>query len=100
MIDKLKQQLLSQGLKLLSNPKVAQVMADPRLMNALTKGMEIKGTVQKSLDGTVHAVASALQIATRADLADVAERVKQDVRRDLRDVEDRCGELERRVGDK
>ena len=99
MLDKLKQQAMRQAMRLLSNPKVAQMVADPRLMTAITKGLEIKGLVQREIEGKVRAAASALHLATRTDLDDVAQRVKQDLRRDLRELEQRCGALERRAED-
>ena len=99
MLDKLKQEAMRRGMKLLSNPKVAQMMADPRLLTAISKGLEVKGTVQREVGATVKAMASALSLATRSDLDDVAQQVKRDLRRDLRDLEVRCGDLERRVQD-
>ena len=50
MLEKLKQEAMRQGMKLLSNPKVMKMMADPRLMNAISQGFAIKGRMYLSFD--------------------------------------------------
>jgi len=50
MLDKLKQEAMRQGMKLLSNPKVMKMMADPRLMNAISQGFAIKGRIQTEIE--------------------------------------------------
>ena len=97
MFEKIKQQAMHNGMKLLSNPKVAQMMADPRFLSAITRGLEIKGMVQSEIEGRFRAMAASLQIATRSDLSELAQSVKQDLRRDMRDLEVRCGDLERKA---
>jgi hypothetical protein len=99
MLDKFKQQAVRQGMKVLSSPKVAQLMADPRLMSAIMKGLELKGRVQSEIEGRVRSVASALSLATRADLDDVAYDLRQDLQRNLTDLEARYAELQQQLRD-
>lgn len=97
MLQKIKQQAMRQGMKLLSSPKVAQLMADPRLMSAIMKGLEVKARVQSEIDGRVRALAGSLSLATRSDLDDMAHSVRQDLQAHLSDIEARYDALQRRV---
>jgi BMFP domain-containing protein YqiC len=89
MIDKLKQNVMRHGMKLMTNPKVMKMMADPRVMNAITQGFAIKGQIQSQLEGTLRQVASALNLATREDI--------ENLRRTLDQVEDSVNHLEKKV---
>jgi len=99
MLDKIKQQAMRQGMKLLSNPKVAQLMADPRFMQAITRGIEWKGRIQSEVDSTIRSMATLLNLATKADLDSIEHNIKQDMQQNLRDIEQRCGELERKIAE-
>ena len=91
MIDKLKQTAMREGMKLLSNPKVMKLMADPRFMNYIMKGMELRGRIQSSVDSKLRLVATMLNLATKEELANI--------QRNLRQVEARFGDLRRKVDD-
>lgn len=99
MFQKIKQQALRHGMKLLSDPKVAQWMADPRFLAAITKALELKGLIQSEIDSRLRSVACLLNLATRADLNEVEHNIKHDLERTLRDVVARCDALERRADD-
>lgn len=77
MIGKLKKEAMQRGMKLLTNPKVMKVMADPRFMNAIMKGMEIKGRLQSDLEGWVRSMAQSLNLATKDDLANIEQSVQR-----------------------
>lgn len=89
MIDKLKQEVMRRGMKLMMNPKVMKAMADPRVMNAITQGFAIKGQIQSQIEGTMRQVAAALNLATKEDI--------ENLRRTLSQVEDSLTDLERKV---
>lgn len=93
MLEKLRQEALRRGMRLLSNPSVARMMADPRLLGAITKGLELKGRVESEFDRKVGGVASVLRLATRGDLT----QLEQSLEGTLRRVEARCGAIERRI---
>lgn len=88
MIDKLKQQAMRRAMKLASDPRVTKVMADPRFMNAIMKGLQLRGRIQSEIDARLRAIASALNLATKEDI--------EGLNRNLRQVETRCGDLEQR----
>ena len=89
MIDKIRQEMMRKGMQLITNPKVMKMMADPRVMNAITQGFALKGQIQSHVEGTMRSVASALNLATREDV--------ENLRRSLAEMEDAVSNLERRV---
>ncbi len=93
MLDKLRQEALRRGMRLLSNPSVARALADPRLLGAITKGLEFKGRVEGGLERKLGNVATVLRLATRDDLTQLEQTLEGTLRR----VEQRCGAIERRI---
>jgi polyhydroxyalkanoate synthesis regulator phasin len=77
MIDKLKQEAMRQGMKLMSNPKVMKLMADPRLMNAITQGFALKSRIQSEIDSRLRTMAVSLNLATKDDLQTLQRTVRQ-----------------------
>lgn len=89
MIDKLKQEMMRQGMKLMTNPKVMKMMADPRVMNAITQTFAFKGQLQSHFEGTLRHVAAVLNLATKEDV--------EHLRRTLSQVEHSVSDLERKI---
>lgn len=92
MLDKIKGRAMQQGMKLLTNPRVMKLMADPRFMNALMKGLELKGRVQSDVETRLRSVAERLNLATKDDVASLEQTLRQ--------VEDRYTDLEAKISDK
>lgn len=92
-LESLKHEALRQGMKLLSHPTVAKMMADPRLMGAITRGLEAKGRVDGGIDRALETFASALKLARSDDLSEVMRKLEQT----RRQVEARCNALERKL---
>jgi polyhydroxyalkanoate synthesis regulator phasin len=90
MLEKLKQEAMRQGMKLLSNPKVMKMMADPRLMNAISQGFAIKGRIQSEIETRLRDVAGALNLATREDV--------ESLRSTLDQMQQSVSHLERKLG--
>jgi polyhydroxyalkanoate synthesis regulator phasin len=91
MIDKIRQEMMRRGMKLMTNPKVMKAMADPRVMSAITQGFALKGQIQSQIEGTLRQVAAALNLATKEDV--------ENLRRTLSQVEDSVSDLERKLGE-
>jgi polyhydroxyalkanoate synthesis regulator phasin len=89
MIDKIRQEMMRRGMKLMTNPKVMKAMADPRVMSAITQGFALKGQIQSQIEGTLRQVAAALNLATKEDV--------ENLRRTLSQVEDSVSDLERKL---
>jgi polyhydroxyalkanoate synthesis regulator phasin len=91
MIDKIRQEMMRRGMKLMTNPKVMKAMADPRVMSAITQGFALKGQIQSQIEGTLRQVAAVLNLATKEDV--------ENLRRTLSQVEDSVSDLERKLGE-
>jgi len=90
MLEKLKQEAMRQGMKLLSNPKVMKMMADPRLMNAISQGFALKGRIQSEVETRLRVVAGALNLATREDVESLRSTIDQ--------MQQSVSHLERKLG--
>jgi len=90
MLEKLKQEAMRQGMKLLSNPKVMKMMADPRLMNAISQGFALKGRIQSEVETRLRFVAGALNLATREDVESLRSTIDQ--------MQQSVSHLERKLG--
>jgi BMFP domain-containing protein YqiC len=89
MFDKMKQEAMRRGMMLMSNPKVMKMMADPRVMNAITQGYAIKGRIQTQIESRLRGLAQTFNLATREDV----ESLRQTISR----MEDSVSSLERRI---
>jgi len=89
MIEKVKQEVMRRGMKLMTNPKVMKMLADPRVMNAITQGFALRGQLQSQIEGQLRRVACVLNLATQEDV--------DTLRRSLHQVEDSVTDLERKV---
>jgi hypothetical protein len=89
MIEKLKQEAMRQGMKLLSNPKVMKVMADPRFMNAIGQGFALRGRIQMTVEEKLRSFASMLNLVTRDEI--------EEIKRDLTHVENTVNDLENKI---
>ena len=75
--------LMRQGAKALSDPRVMKVMQDPRVMKAVAKGFEIKGKVQQQFDQKVENLAESLNLATKAEVRELKRTIRK-LERDLK----------------
>ena len=91
MLDKLKQEAMRQGMKLMSSPKVMKMMADPRLMNAITQGYALKGRIESEIDSRLRTVAATLKLARQEDL----DRLNRTLRQMQSAVADLKGKVDR-----
>jgi len=89
MLEKLKQEAMRRGMKLIANPKVMKMMADPRFMNAISQGFAIKGRIQSEIDCRLRWIADTFNLATKEDV--------ENLRRTLDRMEASVTSLERRV---
>jgi hypothetical protein len=75
--------LLSQGMKLMQDPRVMKMMQDPRVMKAMAKGFELKGKAQQGFDAKVEKVADSLNLATKAEVRELKRTIRK-LERDLK----------------
>jgi hypothetical protein len=72
-----KKTLMSQGMKVMQDPRFMKMMQDPRVMKAMAKGFEIKGKVQQHVDTKVEAMATTLNLATKAEVRELKRTIRK-----------------------
>ena len=73
----LKETLLDQGLKLMSDPRVMKLMQDERLMKAVVAAMSVPGKAQSFAKEQIESVVKAMALATEADVRDLRRTVRR-----------------------
>jgi hypothetical protein len=89
MLDKLKQEALRNGMKLIANPRVMKMLSDPRFMEALNQFFAIKGQLQSELESKFRQLAGMLNLATREEV--------ETLRQSLTEVESCMTHLQKKV---
>lgn len=90
-MSELKKSLMKQGLKLMSDPRVAKLLQDPRVMNAVMQAMSMPGKVQSFTAEQLEKLAKSMSLATEDEV--------NDLKRTVRRLEDEVARLERDRGD-
>lgn len=86
-MSELKKSLMKQGLKLMSDPRVAKMLQDPRVMNAVMQAMAVPGKVQSFTAENLEKLAKSMSLATEDEM--------NDLKRTVRRLEDEIARLER-----
>jgi polyhydroxyalkanoate synthesis regulator phasin len=73
----LKKTLMSQGMKMMQDPRFMKMMQDPRVMKAMAKGFEMKGKFQQSVDNQVESMANSLNLATKAEVRELKRTIRK-----------------------
>jgi hypothetical protein len=81
----LRKGLMKQGLRLLSDPRIAKWMQDERVMRAVMVAMSVPGKAQSFAREHLESIARAMALATEADV--------NDIRRTMRKFEDELSQL-------
>jgi hypothetical protein len=74
--------ILSRGLKLVQDPRVAKLIEDPRVMKTLMQAIELRSRVQESFESRVARIAKSLNLVTRKEVRDL-ERTLRKMEREL-----------------
>jgi soluble cytochrome b562 len=69
--------LMSQGMKMMQDPRVMKLMQDPRVMKAMAKGFEIKGKVQQGFDEQAERLADRLNFATKGEVRELKRTIRK-----------------------
>ena len=87
-MSSLKKSLMSQGMKLMSDPRVLKLMQDERVMKAVMQMMAVPGKVQTFTHEQVERLAKSMALATEDEV--------KDLRRTVRRLEDELARLKAR----
>ena len=72
---KLKEKLVTEGMKLATNPKVAKLMQDERLMKLVMSAASVPGKVSSFTSEQKEAFAKAMGLATADEVRDLKRTV-------------------------
>ncbi|HLM75536.1 MAG TPA: hypothetical protein VK459_22640 [Polyangiaceae bacterium] len=72
---KLKEKLVSEGIKLATNPRVAKLMQDERLMKVVMQAASVPGRVTSFTTEQKEALAKALGFATADEVRDLKRTI-------------------------
>ena len=85
----LKKTIATQGMKLMSDPRVLKMMQDERFMKLMMAAMAVPGRVQTFTDEQKEGFAKAMGVAQ--------EREVKDLQRAVRALESEVGELKKKL---
>ena len=86
-MSSLKKNLMQQGMKLMTDPRVLKLMQDERVMKAVMQMMSMPGKVQSFTHEQVEKLAKAMSLATEDEV--------KDLKRTVRRLEEEVSKLER-----
>lgn len=72
---KLKEKLVSEGMKLATNPRVAKLMQDERLMKLVVSAASVPGRVTSFTEEQKEAFAKAMGLATADEVRDLKRTI-------------------------
>lgn len=72
----LKQTLMERGMKLMSDPRVTKLLSNPKVMNVVMKGFQLRGQAQAAVDGQLKAIARRLRLATRDEVGELKQTIR------------------------
>lgn len=78
---------------LLKDPRVAQLIQDPKVQELAVKAFRFRGRVEGALERRVQRIAGVLNLATQRDLRSLQRRLRQ-LERELREAEERLTDAE------
>jgi hypothetical protein len=73
----LKQKLMQEGMKLMSNPKVMKLMQDERVMKAVMGAMQLPAKVSSATEKAGESVAKALNLPTAREVKDLKRTIRK-----------------------
>ncbi len=73
----IKETLMEQGQKLLTDPRVTKIMSDERVMKAVMNAVSVPGKVQTFTEEQVAKLAKAMALATEDEVKDLRRTVRR-----------------------
>ncbi|MGO9837009.1 MAG: hypothetical protein ACLP1X_22665 [Polyangiaceae bacterium] len=95
----IKRSLMTQGMKLMSDPRVMKLMQDERVMKAVMAAMSMPGKAQSFARERVEGIAKAMALATEGEVKDLRRTVRR-LEDDLARLKTEKSDAEPRAGGK
>ena len=75
-------------LEALQDPRIAELVSDPRVQAAVGRAFRIRGRVEGAVDRQLQSIAHRLNLATQKDLRAMHRQIRQ-LERELQEAEER-----------
>ncbi len=69
MLDAVKDKVVGQAMRLMSDPRISRMMGDQRVMNVAMKAVGVGGTIKAELDRATRFAAGLLGFATQEEVS-------------------------------
>jgi hypothetical protein len=69
MLDSVKEKVVGQAMRLISDPRISRVMGDQRVMNVAMKAVGVGGSIKAELDRATRFAAGLLGFATQEEVS-------------------------------
>jgi hypothetical protein len=69
MLDGVKDRVVGQAMRLMSDPRISRMMGDQRVMNAAMKAVGVGGSIKAELDRATRFAAGLLGFATQEEVS-------------------------------
>ena len=76
-MSSIKKTLMKQGMKLMTDPRVMNLMQDERVMKAVMQMMSVPGKVQTFTNEQVEKLAKAMSLATEDEVKDLKRQIRR-----------------------
>jgi hypothetical protein len=76
MIGAVKDLVIGRAMRFMSDPRLARVMGDPRVMNAAMRAMTVGGSVKAELDRASRFAAGLLGFATQEEVSNLRSTIQ------------------------
>lgn len=76
-MSSIKKTLMKQGMKLMTDPRVMNLMQDERVMKAVMQMMTVPGKVQSFTNEQIEKLAKAMSLATEDEVKDLKRQIRR-----------------------
>ena len=76
-MSSIKKTLMKQGMKLMTDPRVMNLMQDERVMKAVMQMMNVPGKVQSFTNEQIEKLAKAMSLATEDEVKDLKRQIRR-----------------------
>lgn len=76
MLDAVKDKVIGQAMRLMSDPRISRVMGDQRVMNVAMKAVGVGGSIKAELDRATRFAAGLLGFATQEEVSALRSTVQ------------------------
>lgn len=76
MLTKLKSAMMTQAMKLMTDPKVMKLLSNPKVTQLIMQGLALKGKAEAFWSAQSRVLARQLNLATREEIAELEAEIE------------------------